>query len=144
MKYGIKDILSLVSKIHTQSADFIQKEMTEMGLENFSSSHGNILYSLSKTEEMQMGELSEKINRDKSTTTVLVRKLEKIGLVKIEKAESDSRKKIITLTEKGKAFNEKTSKLSEKLIFGCYRGFSEEEKVMLLSFLNRISENLCS
>ncbi len=142
MDYGIKDVLSLVSKIHSQSADFLQKEMALSGLDDFSCSHGNILFWLSKKNKMPMNELSEKINRDKSTTTVLIRKLEKLGFIQSENDPFDSRKKIISLTKKGLNFNDVTFSLSQKLLEECYRGFSDEEKQTLVTLLNRMSENL--
>lgn len=91
---------------------------------------------------MLMGELSSAINRDKSTATALVKKLEKLGFVKTEKSAEDSRKKIITLTEKGKKYNETTAELSKELLTKAFKGFSDDEKNSLLSLLCKLSENL--
>ncbi len=142
MDYGIENVLSLISKIHSQSADFLQKELESAGLDDFSCSHGNILFCLSRFQKIPMNELSERINRDKSTTTVLTRKLEKLGFVQVEKDSEDSRKKLISLTEKGRNFNDVTSSLSKKLIEQSYAGFSDEEKITLVNLLNRVAENL--
>ena len=46
--------------------------------------------------------VKEKINRDKSTTTVLVRKLESEGYIKGIPDPDDKRSRIVYLTEKGK------------------------------------------
>lgn len=142
MKYDVSSVLSLISKIHSSSADFLQKKMIESGLPDFVSSHGFILYCLSKSEKLLMGDLSKKINRDKSTTTVLVRKLEKSELVKIEKDSADSRKKWISLTEKGRNYNELTDSLSKNLIDCAYKDFSSEEKELLLKLLEKLHGNL--
>ena len=75
----VNSSISLLSNIHTITADFLIEKLKERGFPDFASSHGNILFQLSVNEKMTMGDLAEKINRDKSTTTVLVRKLESEG-----------------------------------------------------------------
>ena len=91
---------------------------------------------------MKMGELSEVINRNKSTTTALVKKLENLGFVQVEKSKEDSRKKIIALTEKGEKYNEVTAEISSELMKKAFKNFSEDEKQNLLNELLKLSENL--
>lgn len=138
---NINQSISLISKIHSQSADFLIQKFKEKGLPDFASSHGNILFQLSKNSEMTMKELSEKINRDKSTTTVLVRKLIQEGLVTTKADENDKRSTKIFLTEKGKKFNEWTEEISKELISTFYKDFTEEEKELFFNFLNRAAQN---
>jgi DNA-binding MarR family transcriptional regulator len=141
MASDVKNSINLLSHIHSQSSDFLQKKLAEKGFENFASSHGNILFQLSRAENLRMNELSKIINRDKSTTTVLVRRLEKEGLVKSQPSSEDKRIRIVSLTEKGKHYNCVTGKISEELIEKFYSGFSEEEKNLFTSLLSRIAEN---
>ena len=96
----VNSSISLLSNIHTITADFLIEKLKERGFPDFASSHGNILFQLSVNEKMTMGDLAEKINRDKSTTTVLVRKLESEGFTTGEPDPSDKRSRIIFLTEK--------------------------------------------
>ena len=88
-----------------------------------------------------MKELASKINRDKSTTTVLVRKLEQDGLVTTTPSPDDRRNKLLTLTEKGAEYNTLMKKLSKELLAKFYKGFSDEEIEEFSSFLNKIEEN---
>lgn len=88
-----------------------------------------------------MRQLAEKINRDKSTTTVLVRKLEQEGLVYTEADKIDKRSKNIFLTEKGKQFNQTAFDISKELLTTFYKGFSEEEKDDFFNYLKRIENN---
>lgn len=88
-----------------------------------------------------MGELAQKINRDKSTTTVLIRKLIKENLVEECINEHDKRNKKISLTEKGKEYTSITSEISASLLQKFYKGFSDEEKIQFASFLERIKNN---
>ncbi|MCI1209978.1 MAG: MarR family transcriptional regulator [Treponema sp.] len=141
MDYDISSTISLVSHIHSASADFLKVRLAEKGLPDFASSHGFILFQLSRKTKLTMSEIATRINRDKSTTTVLIRKLEKAGFVKSEVSPADSRSKFIMLTEKGKEYNKVTDGLSKELISTFYRGFSEAEKQQVFALLSRISDN---
>ena len=137
----VNSSISLLSNIHTITADFLTEKLKERGFPDFASSHGNILFQLSVNEEMTMGELAERINRDKSTTTVLVRKLESEGFITGVPDLADKRSRIIYLTDKGKQFNNTAMELSKELLETFYRGFSEEEKNLFFQSLLKVKEN---
>lgn len=141
MESNINSSISLVSHIHGITADFLTKELAAQGFDDFATSHGNILFQLSLNTQMTMGELSRKINRDKSTTTVLVRKLMKEGYVEEKPSAEDKRSKLITLTAKGMQYEKVTSNISKQLLDTFYKGFTEEEKLQFLGYLERIHEN---
>lgn len=134
-------ILTLISRIHSEAADFLQAKMKKLGMRNLASSHGNILYRLSLEDKIPMSELARLVNRDKSTVTVLVRKLEKNGLLARETSGEDGRVSYVSLTDKGRDFAKGTGSLSASLMETCYKGFSDAEKETLLSLLLRISDN---
>lgn len=141
MEKKINNSISSISCLHTITANFLLDELAKEGLSNIASSHGNILFQLSKVEKLSMRELAKKINRDKSTTTVLVRKLIKENLIAEEINENDKRNKNIYLTEKGKKYNSITAKISTCLLDTFYKGFSDKEKEEFVSYLNRIIDN---
>lgn len=141
MEISVKQSISLLSHIHSVTSDFLRDKLKENGWPDFATSHGNILFQLNCCESMTMKDLSQKINRDKSTTTVLVRKLEQEGLIETVSGSNDKRSKLIRLTEKGKEYNSKTSEISKDLISTFYKGFSEEEKTKFVEFLQKISNN---
>lgn len=141
---NINSSISLVSHIHSITADFLTEKLRQEGFKDYASSHGNILFQLSKNDKMTMGELALKINRDKSTTTVLVRKLENDGLISTYPDINDKRSRFIHLTEKGKQFNQTTSEISKELLDTFYKDFSEEEKIQFVQFLNKIEKNFCT
>lgn len=140
MKYSVDNVISLISHIHSQTADFTKKLLDKKG--KYASSHGFILFQLSENDTLTMGELSERINRDKSTTTALTKKLLEEGLVKTENCPTDSRKKYISLTEDGEKYNSLTGDISRELLAVCYDGFTEEEKTTLLNLLEKMNNNL--
>ena len=137
----VNSSISLLSNIHSITADFLTEKMKERGYPDFASSHGNILFQLSVNKKMTMGELTEKINRDKSTTTVLVRKLEAEGFITGEPDPTDKRSRIIYLTEKGQQFNKTARELSKELLETFYKGFSEKEKEDFFQTLLKIKSN---
>ena len=140
MDYNLASLPSLISHIHTLSAEFTSRRLAEKG--NFVSSHGFILYLLSQRGRMKMGELAQVINRNKSTTTALIKKLRDEGLIKEETDESDSRMKYVSLTEKGKEYNTLTAAISRELLETYYRGFSPDEKEELLRLLVKLNGNI--
>lgn len=133
--------VSQLSHVHSLTADFLKKRLAENGFDDFASSHGNILFQLSINKSITMKELASKINRDKSTTTVLVRKLEKEELVKVLPSPDDRRNKILSLTEKGTEYNALMKKLSKELVTKFYHGFTEKEVEQFGEFLKRIEGN---
>ena len=139
MEYSVQKVLSLISHIHSVSAEFTNRRLAE---KNLISSHGFILFQLAQNETMSMTQLATCINRDKSTTTVLVKKLLAEDLVKITTSSEDSRVRLISLTSKGKKYKDLTSSISEDLLTVCYKGFSKEEKQKLLSLLNKVNQNI--
>ncbi|MCR5764291.1 MAG: MarR family winged helix-turn-helix transcriptional regulator [Treponema sp.] len=140
MEYTLSSVMALISHIHTNAADFTNKRLSEKC--NLVSSHGHILFLLSKNKAMSMRDISDAINRNKSTTTVLIRKLKEEGLIKEENSKEDARSKHISLTAKGKKYNELTSCISEDLISVCYKNFSESEKKALLELLVKLNDNI--
>ena len=133
--------LSIISKIHSLSSSFLKKELENQGLTELVSSHGNILFQLSLEEKLSMGEIASRIHRDKSTTTVLVKKLEKEGYVERVKNQDDNRSFYLNLTEKGLQYTKATSDISSKLVSKAYENFSEEEKEATYALLSRICDN---
>ncbi|MBQ2551451.1 MAG: MarR family transcriptional regulator [Treponema sp.] len=140
LEYTQDSVVSLISHIHTITADFTNRKLSEKG--KFVSSHGFILYLLSIEKQLSKKEIAQKINRDKSTATVLIRRLIDEGLVEETSSPDDNRIKLISLTDKGKKLNDTTSGISKSLLEVCYRGFSDEEKSTLLSLLLKMNANV--
>ena len=87
-------------------------------------------------------ELAELLHLAKPTVSILLRRMEDEGYVERCRDEADRRVMRVTLSQKGKQFDK------ERLARICcndhtaMQGFSEEEQAQLLSFLERIRENL--
>ena len=138
---NVNSSISFLSHIHTITATFLTEKLKEQGFNDFESSHGNILFQLNKNGKMTMSELAKAINRDKSTATVLVRKLEKEGFVSIINDKKDKRNKNILLSQKGMEYTKITTEISNELLSTFYKGFSNQEKQNFLEYLERIEKN---
>ena len=86
--------------------------------------------------------LAEKTHFSTPTVSVLLRKMEKEGYVMRVPDEKDRRVMLVSLTEKGTAFDrEHLGRISES-DRRATAGFSAEEQAQLVAFLTRIQDNL--
>lgn len=141
MQNSDTNIISKISHIHSICADFLRVELNKTGFPNLASSHGYILFLLSQNKTLSMREISQKINRDKSTTTVLIKKLESLGYVKTTLSPLDSRSKLVQLTPLGIKYNDAISSISERLKTNFFKTLSDSEIKTLNETLDKISAN---
>ncbi|MGB8955775.1 MAG: MarR family transcriptional regulator, partial [Tumebacillaceae bacterium] len=100
--------------------------------------HGDILFQLYQHDSLTMQELSKKIDRDKSTVTVLVDKLVKRGYVEKGKDRQDARVFRLTLTDQGRSLRAIFEEISDSLIAEIYKNFTSEEKQQIMQLLQKI------
>lgn len=141
MNLEYTNISSLISQIHNYSSNFLKTRLTQEGLPELVSSHGFILYKLSLTESLTMTDLAKSINKDKSTTTALIKKLEIAGLIERKSSDKDRRVIYIQLSQKGAKFADAMSSISKELTETCYKNFTEQEKAVVFELLIKLSRN---
>lgn len=134
--------ISKISKIRSEVFDYIECELKKRGIEGLVVSHGNILDILYDNDgKLTMKEISEGINRSKSTVTQLVDKLLKDGYVTKESNPEDKRFSYIVLTEKGLSIKKDFRDISDNVIRVFFKDFTQEEAEILLSLLDRVINN---
>lgn len=146
---NLTTISSLIAQIQSDANNYLDSQLKKFGLSEITTSHGYILFILSKNKNketkeldpMSMKEISKKIDKDKSTTTVLIEKLLKYEYVIREKNNSDTRYSYISLSEKGKSFIPEMERISKELSEKFYNGFSEDEKKTVFYLLDKILSN---
>lgn len=131
-------ILFLISKIHEKGNRFIIEELKNNGAEGLVPSHGDILVCLYKNGKMTMKDIANCIHRTKPTVTVLVDKLEKLGYLKREASDKDSRSTNIVLTQKGEDFKVIFEKISKELNKILYQNLSPEESELIEKLLRKV------
>jgi len=131
--------ISKIAKIKKEVTDYIELELRKRGIDSLVVSHGNILNILYENNgKLTMKEISEGIDRSKSTVTQLVDRLLKAGYVTKESDFEDRRYSYIVLTEKGQSIKKDFKEISSDVITEFFKDFTDDEIVILLSLLDRV------
>ncbi len=136
-----QDIISVLSKIRTQANKFIIKKMADYGVYELAPSHGDIIFTLLRIEKITMKDLAGSIKKDKSTVTVLVEKLVRLGYVKKERDDADNRITYLSLTQKGEDLKPMFEDISKNLFDTVYGNIPKEEREGLMQTLEKINQN---
>jgi MarR family transcriptional regulator, organic hydroperoxide resistance regulator len=110
-----------------------------MGL---SPSHGDILVFLFGKGSSTMSEIAQKIDRDKSTVTALIKKLINHGYVETTVDTRDSRVTVVSLTEKGRQLKPDFEAISQIVLDRAYGDCSPKEKEVIVRGLERLLRNM--
>lgn len=135
-------ILFIIGRINYKVNRFLVKELKKLNLGEISPSHGEIIGSLLLRGSLQMKNIAEIIDKDKSTITSLINKLINLGYVDKKKDISDNRISIISLTAKGKALKPLFMEISEKLETKAFQGVSEQEREILNILLAKLNKSM--
>lgn len=130
-----------ISNLRREIQTFLSTEMAQAGIQGCVPSHGDIIVTLLKHESMTMRDLSTAIQRDPSTVTTLVKKLSRLGLVTLTDNPRDTRSRLVSLTERGKALKEAFYPISAALAETLWHGISDDERDQFRSILDRMIQN---
>lgn len=135
-------VIGLIGSLRERYSKFLEKELKVCGIQGLTGSHGAIFGSLYQSGgQMKVMEIAGRIGRSKSTVTELVSKLEALGYVTKVTCSVDSRCTYVKLTDKGRAVKKDFDAISKKLIEKAYKGFTEEEKEILIGGLEKMRKN---
>lgn len=87
-------------------------------------------------------ELSEKTFKDQPTTTRILDKLERRGLIRRQADSEDRRVSLVFLTSEGQEIRGPLISLARQALEQALEGLSEQEQDQLKNLLGRISDNL--
>ena len=132
----------LVARIHESSHKWLAGELASAGLRGLAPSHGDVLAYLFWNGEASMHELADFARRTRPTMTVLVDKMEELGLVSRRKSESDTRSQIVSLTPLGEALRPAFEDISRRFVAMLYDGIGEKEAIAAEKTLSKILSNL--
>jgi len=135
-------VIALISTIRDKANKLINRELRSRNIHDLAPSHGAILFELFQSETIAMKEIAERINRDKSTVTALIKKLMALGYVEKIKAPNDSRVTLVRLTKKGQKLEPDFDKISNILLKRAYKNYSNQEKEAFITALERLLKNL--
>lgn len=136
-----RTLLSYISRVHHKGAGYIEELLRKKGIKNLAYSHVRIIIILSVYKKLSMKEISELIGKDKSTVTILVNKLEKLGYVKKEMCSKDRRICYLRLEEKSEEIMESVylvSRLFQQKVNGI---LTKEETDTLVFLMEKLINN---
>lgn len=103
-----------------------------------------VLLYLSERDGVSQQQLCEATYTGKPSMTRLIDAMERNGIVRREKAESDRRKNLIRLTTKGQQLRTKAGKTAGHTLREALRGLGQESLIISQEVLRRIFENTSS
>ncbi len=95
-----------------------------------------------ENEDVYQRDIEKDLGLCRSTVSKLVASLEKSELLERSRVASDDRLKKLILTEKGRACTEQIRENCSLLEARLMRGFSPEESAQMLTYLQRMQQNL--
>jgi DNA-binding MarR family transcriptional regulator len=136
MKETLHMALIKFSKSHIRKA---QMEFNKVGL---TQGQPKILDFLVENDGCIQREIAESCEIEPATVTSLLANMEKCEL--IYRSENPKNRRILNvfLTDKGKMAQKEVRKIFKSMDDECFEGFSDEEKLQAINFLNRMRENL--
>lgn len=101
-----------------------------------------LLFILNKTDGQSQKELANKLHIKASTVNVMIRRMEKEGLIKRIQDEKDQRISRVYITEKGRKTCKKANELMGKMEKDIFLGLSPDEKIIMKRLFLQIKKNL--
>ena len=134
--------IMMMSRIHDLTQKWLRTELSLAGLTGVAPSHGDVLALLFMQGEATMRELAAFAHRTKPTMTVLVDKLEEMGLVRRMKAVDDARGVVVSLTPSGESLRGVFDSISQRLVGSVYVPLTRSEGAELEWLLAKVLSGL--
>ncbi|MBN2116481.1 MAG: MarR family transcriptional regulator [Anaerolineales bacterium] len=129
-------LLAQVSRLHHQRAHEL--------LEGLGLYRGQppVLFALWEQAGLTHSELAERLGISSATITKMLQRMEKAGFVKRQPDAGDQRVSRVYLTKAGRAVHSKLEAIFQQMEIENFNGFSDDERVVLRTFLLRLRKNL--
>lgn len=101
-----------------------------------------VLHELWKKDGLSQKDIGLQLNIKPSTVTVMISRMEKVGLVKRVQDPEDLRVSKIYLEQKAIDLKYEVREVARTVNDETFSGFTEQEKELMGEYLNRMSENL--
>jgi len=102
-----------------------------------------LLYKSQKDSmNLSLKEISERLNIQPPSLTVMLNRMEKDGLITRERDKNDARRQIISLNKKGMELSEKYFQMYKTIESKIFEGLTDTEKNCFFDVIMKIIENL--
>lgn len=141
-KENIMDNRSLVHEIITLTVTHryrVGKAASKLGL--YFGQPGILEY-ITQNNGCTQKELAEHLHISPASVATTLKRMEKVGFIARIEDKTDTRKKRLTVTERGAYVSRDFKKLCDETDMQLFTGFSEDEKEQLMSYLKRLNANI--
>lgn len=133
----------LLAQIKQLQNRIIERKLKETkNLDDLNGPQINILYHLWQEDDICISELSNRTNLANTTLTTMLERLERQGHITRCRNEKNKRETRIRLTSKAKELQINSSLLLTDMHSINFKGFTQEEQLLLYDLLNRMKKNL--
>ena len=102
-----------------------------------------VLHLLAETDGLDLGTISARTDRERTTTTRMIDGLEKVNMVVRITDKQDARRKLVYLTKKGRDRVEEINRLAKEFNAILSKGLTEEQITTTVFTLNTMITNVC-
>jgi DNA-binding MarR family transcriptional regulator len=100
------------------------------------------LIHLDRVEELSQTDLATRLGMRKAAAGTLIEGLEGKGLLERRRGRDDRRVQLVSITDAGREVVDSGDRMAEGLGAGYRRGISRDERLQLVSILQRLRDNL--
>jgi DNA-binding MarR family transcriptional regulator len=129
-------LLIKVSATHRRRSSY---EFMKQGL---SAGQPRMLNYIAQNDGCIQREISNACHLEPASVTSVLNSMEKAGLIVRKPVQGDKRALAVYLTDKGREMKKVADEIFINMESECFRGFSEEEKILAKDFLTRIHRNM--
>ena len=143
LNYDDFNLETLLRTVFNMRMTCVRKEFANKKLST--SCHTPLLFILRNEAENMVAsqkEIASKLGISAPTVAISIKRMEKAGLVQKIADETDLRRNLITLTQKGQQLIDESQKELDKIDEKMLNGFPQQEKEQLKMFILRIIYNL--
>lgn len=141
MNKKVEDIACSVIRVANKHKKICESKMNNENIDIHPAQH-RILMVLSSNGKLNQKDLASFLQVSPATITISIKKLVKDGYISKESMESDNRYNLLQITEKGREVITKSNEIFTSIENMMFSDFSEQEKNLFWSMLERIAKNL--
>jgi DNA-binding MarR family transcriptional regulator len=120
----------------------MEKELSNRNVEGVAPSYGDVLFALDQKECQTVQDVVKYTNKDKSTISSVLNRLETNGYVRKEKDTIDARITNLALTPKAKKLRPVLYEISRDMNNRIFIGLTHQEKETLFNLMEKILNNI--
>jgi DNA-binding MarR family transcriptional regulator len=142
MKVNETNFLYSITCIRQRLFKFLERELADRNISGVAPSHGDVLFALDQNECQTVQDVAKYTNKDKSTISSVLNRLETNGYIRKDKDTTDARITNLTLTPKAKKLKPVLFEISGKMNARIFESLSTAEKETLFELIEKILNHL--